>query len=93
MRQRLLEQRLGRRRETLTERDRALGSRRCFHAAAAAADVLLLLDLHQAVTDLDEVDHLGRFELPGHWLEPITARWTSAIGLVELDQFLVDWQC
>ena len=39
--------------------DCTLGTERCFHAASAAANVFLLLDVYEALADLDEVDHLG----------------------------------
>src|SRR5689334_12050233 len=59
---------------------RALRSRSSFDAPAAAANVLLLLHLHEPIADLDEVDHFRLFELSDHRLEATTAARAHTIG-------------
>jgi hypothetical protein len=46
-----------------------------------------LLDLDEAIAHVDEIDHLGLFELSVH-----RAALADAIGLVELEHSLLDWQ-
>ncbi len=75
-----------------TAEDGTLGGRRRLDAAAAAARVLLLLDLDDAVAHLDDVDHLGFLELPCHRRKAAAAARTHAIGLVELEHPLLEWQ-
>src|SRR5262249_46638692 len=64
---------------------RALRTRRCLDAATAATDVFLLFDLHDAIADLDEVDQLRLFELPGHRVKRATAARTGAVRSIELE--------
>ena len=70
----------------------ALRARRGLDAAAAAADVLLLLDSNQSVADLDDVDHLRGLELARHRLEPAAAAGTDSVRLIELERLLDDGQ-
>jgi hypothetical protein len=61
-----------------------LGARRGLDAAAAAAHVLLPLDLHDAIAHVDDIDHLGRLELPFHRQQAAAARGADPIGVVQL---------
>src|SRR6187551_869361 len=57
-------------------------------AAATFAGVLLLLHLDELVADVDDIDHLGRLELPLHRLELPAATRTSAVSGVEFEELL-----
>ena len=52
----------------------------------------MLFDLDDAVAHLDDVDHLGLFELPRHCAERAAAARTDAIGIIELEHALIDRQ-
>jgi hypothetical protein len=67
---------------------RALGAGRRLDAAAAFAGVLLLLHLHDAVANFDDVDHLRRLELPLHRGELAAATRARRVGRVELEDLL-----
>ena len=82
----LVEHDLDRKRERIAAPRRgALGTGRGLDAAAAPAHVLLLLDLDDAVGDLDDVDHLGRLDLALHLEQFAAAAGAHAIGGVELE--------
>src|SRR5688572_1464104 len=72
--------------------DRALRPGRGLDGATAATRVLALLDLDEAVADVDEIDHLGLFELSLHRAERAAATRTDAVGLVELEHSIFYWQ-
>jgi len=85
----LVQRDLDRERERVpSSADSALGPRRSLNAAAAPADVLLLLDLDDAVADLDEVDELRFLELPRHGLEMASAARTCAVRGIQLENHL-----
>src|SRR5690606_32778214 len=73
-------------------RRRAVWPRCGLDAAAAAADVLLLLHLDDAVAHVDHVDHLRGLELPLHRKKLAAAARARAIGVVELEDLLDDRQ-
>jgi hypothetical protein len=64
---------------------RPLRSRCRLESTTAAAVVLLLLDLDEAVAHLDEVDHFRFLELPLHRTQLTAAARADAIRLVELE--------
>ncbi len=73
-----------------TARRRALGPWCRLDAAAALADVLLLFDLHDAVADLDDVDHLACLELLLHRCQRAAAARTRLVGCVEPEDLFDD---
>jgi hypothetical protein len=76
----------GERERVATAGQRAIGARSRLDAATAAADVLLLLDLDEAIAHLDDVDHLRRLDLTGHRLESTATARADAVGIIELEE-------
>src|SRR5262245_28593009 len=82
----LVEYDLDRERERIAAARRCtLGTGCCLNTAPALPDVLLLLDLYDAVANLDDVDHLGCLDLALHLEEATAAARAHAIGDVEFE--------